>query len=76
VILTGDRLDEICLAGWGAFWKTVLAPRLGTTRQRLHRLSQCPTGHGKEIKRQLLALLEDHIALLCRYAQELRDDLM
>lgn len=76
MILTGDKLDEMCRGIWGADWKSVVAARLETSRHRLHRKSQCQTGLPIELKRDLLVLVEDQLALVHAYATELREDVM
>lgn len=74
MILTGAKLDEMCRAIWGADWKSVVSGRLSMSRQRLHRKSQSLTGLPTDIKRELLEVVEDQLALVAQYAQELRED--
>lgn len=74
MILTGQKLDEVCRAIWGADWKSVVADRLDTSRQRLHRLSQRPTGHSKELKRELLAIAQAQLVMVAKYVEELKED--
>lgn len=75
MILTGDKLDEMGRAVWGANWPSVLARRLKKSRQTLFDWRNRPTGHSREVKQQLLDVAEDQLATVAAYVQELREDL-
>lgn len=74
MILTGDKLDETCRAIWGPNWKTILGRRLALSRQTIHAKSKSKTGLPKAFKRQLLAVLEDQMAIISNPVNELRQD--
>jgi hypothetical protein len=74
MILTGDKLDEIGRAVWGAHWPSVLAARLERSRWTLFDWRKRPTGHPKAVKRALLKATEDQLAIVAAYVEELRED--
>lgn len=74
MILTGDKLDEMCRAVWGANWPSVLAGRLNKSRQTLFTWRKKPIGLSREVKRELLTATEDQLAIVAQYVQELRED--
>lgn len=75
MILTGDKLDEMGRAVWGANWPSVLAARLKKSRMTLFRWRARRTGHSRQVKRQLLALAEDQLAITAEYVNDLKADL-
>lgn len=74
MILTGDKLDEILRPIWGQNWKTTLGHRLALSRQTIHAKRNSKTGLSKAFKRQLLAVLEDQMAIISNPVNELRED--
>lgn len=74
MILPGERYDQFFQVIWGKYWKVIGARRLGITRQALYNRCQSKTGLSRQIKRELLAITEEQIALLSQIAIVLRED--
>lgn len=75
MILTGAKYEEFFEIIWGKNWKTVGERRLDITRQALHNRCKSKTGLPRRIKRELLAVAEDQLALLGKIVTELNEDL-
>jgi hypothetical protein len=69
-ILTGAKLAELGEAVWGAEWASVLATRLRKARKTIYRWRD--SGPPAEARAQIEAAVEDQLALVARYHEELK----
>jgi len=75
MILTGEKLAELCRPALGSDWKSELARRFGVSRQTIHAKSRSKIGLSKAFKRKLHAVLEDQLVINAKNVNELAEDL-
>lgn len=69
-ILTGAKLAEMGEAVWGQEWASILAARLRKARKTIYRWRD--DGPPAAARAQIEAALEDQLALVARYHDELK----
>ena len=71
LILTRSRLRQWCERQWGAAWMDVLAFKLARTRRTIVRWDSGESTMPRDLKDQLLMLIDAEIALLVEFKAEL-----
>lgn len=64
MILTGAKLEQIGFALYGEIWVSKLSVKLCRAKRTIMRWRDSPSGLPLDVQRQLLALVEDQMAVL------------
>jgi hypothetical protein len=73
VILTGDKLEQIGKALYGASWPTIMADRLKKSRRTIFNYRDSPRGMDQTFRRQIEHLIDDQMATLANLRAELAE---